>query len=117
MLRWLPNLQWEAPQHDVISGSRFKTAVFVIYALFGNLFLGAAILLNLHWIRRTMVGLTSTAPVLLTQVRLAFNHHELLRTIDLLTGLMFLLASGLTVIFALWLRGKEMISVRSSNHP
>jgi len=115
-IRSLLKLRWEAPQKPALRQNHFKTVVFITYALLGNLLLAVFVVWSVRWIQNIILGLIRNAPTMWTQIGAAINHHQMLKTLDLLTGLMFLLASGLTVIFALWFRGKEMLTISSSGH-
>ena len=111
-LRSLLRLQWLSPQHAALNRSRFKAAIFLFYGIAGNLLLAVVIVLNLRWMQSTFTGLVRHAPALWMQAQLAITRHQVWSTIDLLTALFFLLASGLTLLCALWLRGREMLSFR-----
>lgn len=107
----LLRLRWETPQHASLTHAYFKTVVFIFYSVAGNLFLVFLLLLNVRWIQATVVGLMRHAPAIWRQVQAAMTHHELLRTADLLTSLLLLLASGVTILCALWFRSREMLSI------
>jgi len=111
LMRSLVKLQWKRPDHVSLNQSRFKTALFLFYSLAGNLFLLAVIVLNLRWVQSVSFGLIRRVPAMWMAAEAAITRHQVWGTLDLLTVLSFVLASGLTLICALWLRGKELLHI------
>ena len=107
----LLKLQWKRPDHVSLNQSVFKTALFLFYSLAGNLFLLVVIALNLRWVQSASFGLIRRMPAMWMAAEAAIARHQVWSTLDLLTGLSFVLASGLTLICALWLRGKELFHI------
>ena len=113
-LRSLLKLQWEAPQQPDLKQSPFKAGAFIMYALLGNLLLVGFILGSLRWSQTIISTVIRNVPAQWKQMGAAITHHQMLKTLDLFTGTAFLLASGFTVTFALWLRGKELVKAVAS---
>ena len=111
LMRSLVKLQWKGPDQISLSQSRLKTALFLFYSLAGNLFLLVVIALNLRWMQSASFGLIRRVPAMWMAAEAAIARHQVWSTLDLLTGLSFVLASGLTLICALLLRGKELFHI------
>lgn len=111
LMRSLVKLQWKRPDHVSLNQSRFKTALFLFYSLAGNFFLLVVIVLNLRWVQSASLGLIRRMPAMWMAAETTIARHQVWSTLDLLTGLSFVLASGLTLICALWLRGKELLHI------
>lgn len=101
----LLRLRWQQPSFRVLESSRLKMTTFIVYALLGNVMVGAAVLLNLRWMKGTTLALLDQTPQLWAQLLNAAAHHEAVRVLDMFTYMAFVVASGCTLLIALWLRG------------
>ncbi len=107
-LKSLLRLRWQQPEVASLQANRVKTAAFVAYAILGNVLVAAALLLNVRWVKDTALAIFRHAPVLWAQILTSISHHQFLRMLDMATSLAFVVASGLTLTVALWLRGVGM---------
>jgi putative peptide zinc metalloprotease protein len=107
-LKSLARLRWPQPALASLQASRLKAAIFVAYAVLGNLLVAAAVLLNLRWVKSTALAIFRQTPVLWAQIMASTSHHEVLKMLDMATSLALVVASGLTLTIALWLRGIGM---------
>jgi putative peptide zinc metalloprotease protein len=108
VLQSLIRFRWVRPDQDSLQQSGLKTAVFATYAVAGNLLLTLVILLNVRWIGTVTARVLHRTPLLWAEGLRAFQQHQLLHAFDVMTGFLFTIASGLTLIVALWMRGKQV---------
>jgi putative peptide zinc metalloprotease protein len=101
----LLHLRWQQPSFRALESSRLKMATFIVYALLGNVMVAAAVLLNLRWMKGTALALFNQTPLLWAQLVNAGAHHDVVRVLDMFTYMAFVVASGCTLVIALWLRG------------
>lgn len=116
-LSYLRHLKWASPDKIGLQLASIRAWVFVLYALIANPLFILFIFWNLRWIKSTFLSLTRQSPILFQQTIAALHGHDWIRTLDLITALLFLLASAVTVFVALFLRGRQVagfIAARSS---
>jgi hypothetical protein len=96
------------PDQAQLRQSRAKLSGFLLYSVLGNLLFAWAVLMNLRWISSSVTGVLKHVPVLATQTIASLHAHHWLHAIDLATAIVFLCASGITLLVAVYLRGKQI---------
>jgi len=91
---------YDYPRHLV----GIKTIVFIAYALLSNAFMVALVLLNLRWLRSTIVALITGLPDLGLALWRAVSAGQWVHSADLLIACLFLLASCTTVLVGVYYR-------------
>jgi hypothetical protein len=87
---------------------RFQATVFVLYGAVGNLLVAGTIAISLRWIVSTVTSLYQQLPLLVIYTGRALHSHQWLRAGDMAITMAFTGASGLTLLIALFVRGKQI---------
>jgi putative peptide zinc metalloprotease protein len=102
------HLKWPGFRALNLRAGRLQSAVFVFYALIGNPLFIIFIFWNYRWLKSTILSVVRLSPLLFRQTVASIQMHDLIKTLDLLTALLFLSASAVTLLIAVCLRGRQV---------
>lgn len=105
LLKGRPSL---LPDQAQLRQSRAKLSGFLLYSVAGNFLFAWLVLMNLRWIYSSITGVIMHVPVLAVQAAGSVRAHQWMHAIDLATAIFFLCASGITVLVAVYLRGRQI---------